>query len=124
MPSIEKTQANLPLPEQPPVASDWNSADARTVNVGAGGRSEDLTHDGLGSDTLRSPATADSAVRTDGEALKTNTAIGAGRQAKEGLSGIPNDAVPRGSKNKAGLEDTTNKDFGYPQKNDPSSGTK
>jgi hypothetical protein len=56
--------------------------------------------------------------------MKTNTAIGAGRQAKDGLSGIPNDAVPRGSKNKEGLEDTTGKDYGYPQKNDPSSGTK
>jgi hypothetical protein len=106
------------------VASDWNSSDARTVNVGAGGVSEDLTHEGLGSDTLRSPATAASAARVDGEEMKTNTAIGAGRQAKDGLSGIPNDAVPRGSKNKEGLEDTTGKDYGYPQKNDPSSGTK
>jgi len=31
-----KTQANLPLPEIPPVPSDWNSADARTVNSRAG----------------------------------------------------------------------------------------
>lgn len=36
---IAETQANLPLPEQPPKASDWQSADARTVNVGSG-RSE------------------------------------------------------------------------------------
>lgn len=34
---IANAQANLPLPEQPPTASDWQSADARTVNVGAGG---------------------------------------------------------------------------------------
>ena len=121
MPDIEKTKANLPLPEQPPVASDWNSADARNVNVGAGGVQEDLSHSGLGGDTLRSPATGDSAVRTDGDANKTHTAIGGGRV---GVDGIPNDAVPRGSKNKEGLEDTTNKDYGYPQKNDPSSGNK
>lgn len=28
---IAKVQANLPLPEEPPVASDWNSADVRPV---------------------------------------------------------------------------------------------
>ena len=32
---IATAQANLPLPDDPPVASDWNSADARTVNIGA-----------------------------------------------------------------------------------------
>lgn len=40
------------------------------------------------------------------------------------MDGLPNDAVAQGSKNKAGLEDTTNKDYGYPQKSDPSSGVK
>jgi hypothetical protein len=89
--------------------------------VGAGGRSEDLTHEGLGGDTLRSPATGDSSVRTDGGAYKTHAAIGAGRV---GVDGIPNDAVTRDAKNKAGLADTTGKDYGYPSQNDPSSGTK
>ncbi|KAF4880891.1 hypothetical protein CGCSCA1_v000263 [Colletotrichum siamense] len=37
---INKVQQNLPLPEQPPVASDWQSADARNVNVGSGGDAE------------------------------------------------------------------------------------
>ncbi|CAI6332741.1 unnamed protein product [Periconia digitata] len=92
---IEERKANLPLPEDPPVASDFNSADARTVNVGSGGRSEDLSHSGLGGDTLRSPATTDAVGST-------------GRQAKDGLSGIPNDAVTRDAKDKAGLADTTN----------------
>lgn len=32
---IDRTKANLPLPEQPPVASDWQSMDATTVNIGA-----------------------------------------------------------------------------------------
>ncbi|KAF4838336.1 hypothetical protein CGCSCA4_v011730 [Colletotrichum siamense] len=37
---INEVQQNLPLPEQPPVASDWQSADARNVNVGSGGDAE------------------------------------------------------------------------------------
>jgi len=69
---IDERQSNLPLPEQPPRASDWNSADERTVNVGSGGRSEDLSHSGLGGDTLREPATTDDVGNT-------------GRQAKDGL---------------------------------------
>jgi len=32
---IARVQANLPLPEEPPVASDWNSADVRPVREGA-----------------------------------------------------------------------------------------
>merc|ERR1712115_661535 len=64
---IEEREGNLPLPEQPPTKSDFNSADASTVNVGSGGVSDTF------------------------------------------------------SKDKAGLADTTNKDYGYPQKNDPTS---
>ncbi|KAJ5480265.1 hypothetical protein N7530_005774 [Penicillium desertorum] len=33
---IEKVKANLPLPDQPPVASDWNSLDQRITGVGSG----------------------------------------------------------------------------------------
>lgn len=121
---IDERKANLPLPEQPPVASDFNSSDARTVNVGSGGVSEDLSHSGLGSDTLREPATGDSSVRADGTTTGGHTAIGAGRQAHDGLSGIPNDAVTKEARGKAGLEDTLGKDYGYPQKSDPSSGLK
>ena len=33
---IAERQANLPLPEEPPVSSDWNSSDARTVNTKPG----------------------------------------------------------------------------------------
>ncbi|KAK4546797.1 hypothetical protein LTR36_001529 [Oleoguttula mirabilis] len=87
---IEERRANLPLPEQPPVASDFNSADQSTVNVGSGGISDA------------------SDVRNDSQ--------GVGR---EGTSGIPNDAVTRDAKGKKGLEDTTGKDYGYPQKSDP-----
>jgi hypothetical protein len=106
----EERRANLPLPDQPPTASDFNSSDARTVNVGSGGVSEDLSHSGLGGSNLREPAVAD---------------VGStGRQAKDGLSGIPNDAVTRDAKDKKGLEQTTGKDYGYPKESDPSAGTK
>lgn len=102
--TIDERKANLPLPEQPPVASDFNSADERTVNVGAG-RVESGISSGGGS--LREPA--------------TGHAGSSGREAKDGLSGIPNDAVTRDQKHHSGLTDTTNKDYGYPAKNDPSS---
>lgn len=108
---IDERQANLPLPSQPPKPSDWNSADERTVNVGAGGRAEDLSHSGLGGGTLREPSTTDAVGTT-------------GRQAKDGLEGIPNDAVTRDKKDRQGLAQTTGKDYGYPEKNDPSSGLK
>jgi hypothetical protein len=75
---VDERKANLPLPEQPPVESDFNSADARSVNVGSGG------------------------VET-GE-----MATGGAREAKDGLGGIPNDAVAREAKGKGGLSDTTN----------------
>ncbi|KAI7178875.1 hypothetical protein KC343_g16539 [Hortaea werneckii] len=114
---IEERKGNLPLPEQPPTKSDFNSADASTVNVGSGGVSDTFSK---GNDALREPATGDSAVRTDGNAFMVNTkAQGVGREAMEG--GLPNDAVARDAKDKAGLVDTTNKDYGYPQKNDPTS---
>jgi hypothetical protein len=51
---IDRVKANLPLPEQPPAASDWQSADARNVNVGSGGVS---TGDKDSSVGLREPAT-------------------------------------------------------------------
>ncbi|KAJ4305560.1 hypothetical protein N0V90_001091 [Kalmusia sp. IMI 367209] len=105
---IDERKANLPLPDQPPTASDFNSADERTVNVGSGAQASDLSHSGLGGDTLRGPATIDDVGST-------------GRQAKDGLSGIPNDAVSREAKDKAGLAQTTGKDYGYPGTHDPSS---
>ena len=68
---IEERRSNLPLPDEPPVASDFNSADASTVNVGSGGVQSDLSYGG-GSDSLRGPATSDSGVRTDGESFNKN----------------------------------------------------
>ncbi|CZT17188.1 uncharacterized protein RCC_03020 [Ramularia collo-cygni] len=82
---ISERQSNLPLPEQPPKTSDFNSNDASTVNVGSGGIS------GASDGALREPAA--------GQALPTG---------REVDGKLPNDAVAQGSKNKAGLADTTN----------------
>ncbi|KZM22083.1 hypothetical protein ST47_g6811 [Ascochyta rabiei] len=99
--TVDKVKSNLPLPEEPPVASDFNSSDARTVNVGSGGQAADISASGQGSSTLREPATTDS--------------VGAaGREGKDGLGGIPNDAVSRDQKDHPGLANTTGKDKGTP----------
>ncbi|MCJ1236958.1 hypothetical protein MMC14_004942 [Varicellaria rhodocarpa] len=94
---IAERQANLPLPEDPPVASDWNSADATKVNVGSGGISSDIST-GNGSDALREPATAQSSARVDGEKLGVNTGApnaSMGRQGHDNLDGLPKDALAK-----------------------------
>lgn len=93
---IEERKAALPLPEEPPVAPDWNSADASTVNVGSGGTQSDVSYGG-GSDSLRGPATSDSSVRTDGDAFNKNTGAPGkvGREGVEGGEGLPKDALKR-----------------------------
>lgn len=70
---IEQRKANLPLPEQPPVASDLKSANENTVNVGSGRFSGNPPTDEHAS-ALREPATADSSVRTSAEEWKKNVA--------------------------------------------------
>ena len=93
---IDRNKANLPLPDQPPVASDWNSMDATNVNVGSG-RVE--SHTGTGphaSAGLREPPPAGM-----GSAEENLGALGRegkgnlgeiGREGKENLSGPPKDA--------------------------------
>ncbi|KAL4914063.1 hypothetical protein BDW62DRAFT_191333 [Aspergillus aurantiobrunneus] len=68
---IENTKANLPLPDQPPAASDWNSADQRAVNVGSGGIEAPISGDS--DSALRGPATASSSVREVGKETHRNT---------------------------------------------------
>ena len=80
----ERTSA-LPLPEQPSATSDFNSADPSTVNVPKG----------------------DLASGINQASGNLNDAGVAGRQSKDGLGGLPNDAVSRDAKDKAGLSDTT-----------------
>jgi len=88
---ISERQANLPLPEDPPVASDWNSADARNVNVGSGGVQSDISSGDAGTSGLREPSAQASGVREEGGADLS----GIGRQGKDGLEGLPKDAVTR-----------------------------
>ncbi|KAM0719649.1 hypothetical protein Q7P37_003780 [Cladosporium fusiforme] len=93
---INERVAGLPLPEDPPVKSDFNSADGSTVNVGSGAIS--------GGDQT-GPSTAHSSVRVDGDANKVHTEPQGGVRSQDG---IPNDAVTRDAKDKAGLANTTN----------------
>ncbi|GAW25701.1 putative tubulin gamma chain [Rosellinia necatrix] len=78
---VEEVRSNLPLPEQPPVASDWNSADARNVNVGSGGVQSDISTGAGSTSGLREPAS------------KAGVDLsGVGRQGKDNLDGPPKDA--------------------------------
>ncbi|KAI0550005.1 hypothetical protein F4679DRAFT_583998 [Xylaria curta] len=79
---IEEVRTKLPLPEQPPVASDWQSADARTVNVGAGGVSSDISTGAGSTSGLREPASKGADVDLSS----------VGRQGKDNLEGLPKDA--------------------------------
>ncbi|KAI9644001.1 gamma-tubulin [Ciborinia camelliae] len=64
---ISERQSNLPLPEDPPVASDWNSADATKVNVGSGRDVTSQTSTGNAQQSgLEGAATGGSGVREAG----------------------------------------------------------
>jgi hypothetical protein len=63
---IAKVQANLPLPEQPPTASDWQSADARNVNVGSGRTEASIGTDKASEAGLRGPATKGTSMDMSG----------------------------------------------------------
>jgi hypothetical protein len=80
---IAETQANLPLPEDPPAASDWQSADATKVNVGAGKTEGNIGTDSAASAGLRGPSTAGSDM--DMSSI--------GREGKDNLGGAPKDAA-------------------------------
>ncbi|KAH9906923.1 hypothetical protein F4778DRAFT_724005 [Xylariomycetidae sp. FL2044] len=80
---IEETKANLPLPEQPPVAPDWQSADARNVNVGSGRLESDISTGPGSTSGLREPA-------SKGDDVDLSKV---GRQGKDNLPGPPKDAA-------------------------------
>lgn len=98
---IAKAQANLPLPNQPPVASDWNSADA-SININSGAPKGDISTGG-GKSNMREPVVNDENLQN------------VGRTGHDNLSGIPSDAVTADKRNAAGTVDTMNP--GY-KKND------
>lgn len=81
---IADVQANLPLPEQPPRASDWQSADARNVNVGAGRVEAHAGTDSAAQSGLKGPS---SKAAGDVDLSKV------GREGKDGLDGPPKDAA-------------------------------
>ncbi|KAK2022988.1 hypothetical protein LX32DRAFT_628910 [Colletotrichum zoysiae] len=81
---IERVKANLPLPEQPPVAPDWQSADARNVNVGSGRTEAPISGNQPEASALRDPSST------------TNVDLSkVGRQGVEGLDGPPRDAIAK-----------------------------
>lgn len=82
---IAERVANLPKPEDPPVKSDWNSADPSTVNITSGEKLPEIEQ----TTGLREPATQGSGVREAGGADLS----GVGREGKDGLGGLPKDAT-------------------------------
>lgn len=88
---INERKANLPLPEDPPTASDWESAD---IKIGDGSGRLEGPVSGENNSSLRWPDTASSSARISGREYKTNTEPGpdVGRQGKDGLSDLPWDA--------------------------------
>ncbi|PBP19086.1 tubulin gamma chain (Gamma tubulin) [Diplocarpon rosae] len=86
---INERVSNLPLPEDPPVASDWNSASS-AINFKGGERQEEVPNSEVTDTGLSGgPATKGSGVREEGGADLSNV----GRQGKEGLDGLPKDAT-------------------------------
>ncbi len=83
---IDRVKANLPLPEDPPRAPDFNSADASAVGGGSG-RVEGHTGTAEASTAgLRGPATQ----RSEDVDMAS-----VGRQGVEGLSRPPKDAASK-----------------------------
>lgn len=82
---IEQTKANLPLPEQPPKPSDWQSADASKTGSGNGAISGNIGTNDHSSVGLREPAVVDPA----------SDMSNIGREGKDNLDGPPKDAAAR-----------------------------
>lgn len=82
---IERVKANLPLPEQPPAASDLKSANMKTTSSEGVNPGDVSTGAGVTSG-LREPAT---------KASEDINMSGIGRQGKEGLDEPPKDARSR-----------------------------
>jgi hypothetical protein len=93
---VDEHKSNLPLPEQPPAASDFATANAETVGVGSGAHEGPLSGQNVTS-AAKGPATGGSSVREDGAELHKNTQPtgDVGREAEENLGGLPKDALAR-----------------------------
>ncbi|KAI9722200.1 MAG: hypothetical protein M1828_004883 [Chrysothrix sp. TS-e1954] len=123
---IAERQSNLPLPDEPPVTSDFKTNDTSSMNVGSGGSNVNAdtaraTQSKDGSSGIYNSASTDSSARTDGVSFGTETTNlqNVGRQAVEGRDKLPSDVVAGGAKDSSSVENTKGKDFGYPEKSDP-----
>ncbi|CZT44230.1 uncharacterized protein RSE6_04368 [Rhynchosporium secalis] len=84
---IAERVANLEKPEDPPVASDWNSA-SESINAKSDERQEELSNSEVADTGLEGAATKGSGAReADGADLSK-----VGREGKDGLDGPPKDA--------------------------------
>lgn len=92
---IDERKANLPLPDQPPVPSDWQSRNKEPVDGGSGRVEGPVS--GENNSALRYPCTVASSARLDGdEWLKeTQPGPGVGRQGHDNLDSLPRDARER-----------------------------
>lgn len=86
---IDRVQANLELPEDPPTASDWNSADA-SINVSK--------HDGTALPDI--DAASNNPLNDQGNGKPSGARVAGGedlskvgREAKDNLGGLPSDAT-------------------------------
>ncbi|KAL2073408.1 hypothetical protein VTL71DRAFT_10732 [Oculimacula yallundae] len=85
---IAERLSNLEKPEEPPVASDWDSANPN-INVKAGERQEELSNSEVADTGLETGAASQgSGVREEGGADLSKV----GREGKDGLDGPPKDA--------------------------------
>lgn len=87
---IEERRSNLPLPDDPPAKSDWNSADARINAEGSEfqGSDQQTGDPTVDANSINEPATKPSGARVEGGADLSNV----GRQGKDNLDDLPKDA--------------------------------
>ncbi|CAL3972620.1 unnamed protein product [Diplocarpon coronariae] len=87
--AIDERVSKLPLPDDPPVASDWNSGSS-AISVKSGERQEAVPNSEVsGTGISGGPAAQGSGVREAGGADLSSV----GRQAKDRLDGLPKDAT-------------------------------
>ena len=68
---IDERKADLPLPEDPPVASDWNSVDERNVNIARGSKDSEIATRAAAETSINGvmpPAREGSGIREEREA--------------------------------------------------------
>ncbi|KAK2746465.1 hypothetical protein FQN57_003091 [Myotisia sp. PD_48] len=72
--NVENARSNLPMPSEPPVASDFNSADQRTTGGMGSGRFSGPAGAGAEASAFREPTAAGSSAREDARETRRHTA--------------------------------------------------